>query len=62
MSIYRDNQSAVHLSKHHLFHERSKHIDVKLHFVREVIETGKVKVMKISTLDNPADMFAKVLQ
>lgn len=59
--VHCDNQSAVHLSKHQVFHERSKHIDVKLHFVRDVIESGVVQVKKISTEHNPADVFTKVL-
>ncbi|CAM8987460.1 unnamed protein product [Rhodiola kirilowii] len=54
-----DSQGAIHLSKHQVFHERSKHIDVKLHFVREVIETGAVQMTKIDTEDNPANMLTK---
>ena len=41
--------------------ERTKHIDVRYHFVRDVIEQGLVKVCKISTHDNPADMMTKVV-
>ncbi|CAM8982734.1 unnamed protein product [Rhodiola kirilowii] len=54
-----DSQGVIHLSKHQVFHERSKHIDVKLHFVREVIETGAVAMVKIDTEENPADMLTK---
>jgi hypothetical protein len=42
-----------------MFHERSKHIDVKYHYVRDVVAQGKLKVYKISTHDNPADMMIK---
>ena len=35
-----DSQSAIHLSKNSAYHERTKHIDVRLHFVRGVIERG----------------------
>jgi hypothetical protein len=42
-----------------MFHERTKHIDIKYHFVRDVIEEGKLKVYKISTHDNPANMMTK---
>ena len=42
-----------------MFHERTKHIDIKYHFVRDVIENGKLKVCNISTHDNPADMMIK---
>src|SRR4051812_15054759 len=55
-----DSQSAIHLSKNSAYHERTKHIDVMLHFVR-VIERGKVQVLKVSTEDNAADMITKTL-
>lgn len=56
-----DNNSAICLAKHQVYHERSKHIDVHLHFIREEIEKGNVKVFKVSTEDNPADMLTKPL-
>jgi hypothetical protein len=49
----------IYLTKDQMFYERTKHIDVKYHYVREVIEEGRLKVSKISTQDNPADMMAK---
>ena len=42
-----------------MFHERTKHIDIKFRFVRDVIKEGELKVCKISTHDNPADMLTK---
>ena len=59
--IHSDSQSALHLAKHQVFHERSKHIDVKLHFVRDIVNKGEVKIEKVSTEDNPADMMTKPL-
>ena len=35
------------------------HIDIKYHYVRDKIEKGKLKICKISTHDNPADMLTK---
>ena len=49
LTIYCDSQSAIHLMKNPTLHERSKHIDVKYHFIREVIEQSTVKVEKIPT-------------
>ena len=49
LTIYCDSQSAIHLMKNPTLHERSKHIDVKYHFIREVIKQGIVKVEKIPT-------------
>lgn len=59
--VHCDSQSAIHLSKHQVYHERSKHIDVKMHFVRDVLAKGDVSLEKISTGDNPADMLRKSL-
>ena len=42
-----------------MFHERTKHIDVKYHYVRDVVAKVKLKVCKISTHDNSADMMIK---
>jgi hypothetical protein len=42
-----------------MFHERTKHIDVKYHYAREVIAEGRLKVCKISIHDNLADMMSK---
>jgi hypothetical protein len=39
--------------------EKSKHIDIRYHFVRDIIEKGLVKVCKISTHNNPDDMMMK---
>ena len=39
--------------------ERTKHIDVRYHYIRDVVAEGKLKVCKISTHDNPADMMSK---
>lgn len=59
--IHCDNQSAVFLSKNQTFHGRTKHIDVKFHFIRDVLSDGKVCLQKIPTEENAADMFTKVL-
>jgi len=61
VEIFCDSQSAIALSKNNVHHERTKHIDVKFHFIREIIADGKVEVSKISTEKNPADIFTKVL-
>lgn len=61
ITVYSDNQSALQLVKNHAFHERTKHIDVKLYFIRDVVSSGRIEVEKIDTDDNPADAFTKVL-
>ena len=59
ITIYCDSQSAICLTKDLMFHERTKHIDVRYHFIRGVVVDGDVKVCKISTHDNLADMMTK---
>ncbi|WVZ52949.1 hypothetical protein U9M48_003947 [Paspalum notatum var. saurae] len=59
VTIHCDSQTAIYLTKDQMFHERTKHIDVRYHFIRGVIAEGGIKVRKISTHDNPADMMTK---
>jgi len=57
--VYYDNQSVIHLSKNQMYHERTKHIDVHYHFLREIIWQGNIIVKKIGTSDNATDMLTK---
>uniref|UniRef100_A0A251V331 Putative zinc finger, CCHC-type n=1 Tax=Helianthus annuus TaxID=4232 RepID=A0A251V331_HELAN len=54
-----DNQGAVQLSKNSVYHERTKHINVRLHFIRDVVNSKEVRIQQIGTDDNAADMFTK---
>ena len=60
-TIFSDSQSSIHLCKNPVYHEKSKHIDIRLYWIREKIEEGTIKLEVISTDDNPADMGTKVL-
>ncbi|KAG8481510.1 hypothetical protein CXB51_026364 [Gossypium anomalum] len=60
-TVFCDSQSAIFLTKDQMFHERTKHIDVRYHFVRDIIARGDIVVSKISTHENPADMMTKSL-
>ncbi|PHT59703.1 hypothetical protein CQW23_02066 [Capsicum baccatum] len=55
------SQSAIFLMKDQMFHERKRHIDVRYHFVREIIAHGDIMVSKINAHENPADMMIKTL-
>ncbi|WRX24984.1 Integrase [Theobroma cacao] len=57
--VFCDSQSAIHLTKNHMFHERTKHIQAKCNFVREIISKGEIVVKKIATDENPTDMLIK---
>ena len=61
MDILCDSQCVIYLTKDHMFHERTKHIDIKYHFVRDVISQGDISVKKISTHENPTGMLTKPL-
>ncbi|RLN40738.1 hypothetical protein C2845_PM01G40940 [Panicum miliaceum] len=56
-----DNMSALALSKNPVFHERSKHIDVRYHFIRDCLENGSISAEFVSTKDQLADILTKVL-
>ncbi|KAK3716452.1 hypothetical protein RRG08_057375 [Elysia crispata] len=54
-----DNQGAIALSKNPVHHQRSKHIDIRYHFVRNEISNGLMKVQYVPSEENPADVFTK---
>ena len=56
-----DSQSAICLAKNAMFHARTKHIDVRYHFIREVLDDGLVTLIKVDTSQNPADALTKCL-
>ena len=60
-TLFCDSQSAIHLSKNSAFHSRSKHIDVRYHWIRDVLEAKELNLEKIHTSENGADMFTKSL-
>ena len=59
--VYSDSQSAIHLSKNSTFHSRSKHIDVRYHWIRDVLETKQLHLEKVHTSENGSDMMTKAL-
>jgi hypothetical protein len=59
MKISCDIQSAIFLEKNHAYHSKTKHIDVQYHFVRDMVESNKVLLEKIDTLENIANSLTK---
>ena len=57
-----DSQSAIHLAKNQVHQARTKHIDVRYHFVRDVVEECRISLTKVHTDENPADMLTKVVE
>lgn len=59
--LYIDNNSALKLTRNPEFHNRSKHIDVKHHFVRESVEEEVINTQHVNRKNNLADIFTKSL-
>lgn len=59
--INADNISAINLVKNPVYHERSKHIDVKYHYIRDVFRKGEIELQYCCSSDNVADIFTKNL-
>ncbi|GJY47612.1 retrovirus-related pol polyprotein from transposon TNT 1-94 [Tanacetum coccineum] len=59
--IYVDNKSAIDLAKNPVYHDRSKHINTRYHFIRECIARKDVRVIHTSSEDQVADIFTKPL-
>ena len=59
--LYCDNKSAIAIAKNQVSHERSKHISIKYHFIREAQEKGKIQVHYCQKGEQLPDIFTKVL-
>jgi hypothetical protein len=59
--IYVDNQGAIALGENPVRHKRSKHIEVRYHYVRERVARGDTRLQYISTVEQLADLFTKAL-
>ena len=60
-TVHGDNQSAIAVAKNGIKGERTKHVDVKYHFVTESVERGEVQLKWVSTHEQQADIFTKAL-
>lgn len=59
--VYCDNVSAVYLSTNPVQHQRTKHVEIDLHFVRKKVAIGSVRVLHVPTTSQYADIFTKGL-
>ena len=60
-TILEDNQSAISLVKNQQVHGRTKHIDIKHHYICDIVETGRIKLIYCASEDMVADMLTKGL-
>lgn len=56
-----DNKSAIALARNPVYHDRSKHIDIRYHFIRECLQNGDIKLEHVKTELQLADMLTKPL-
>lgn len=60
-TLYNDNQDAIAFTKDGLYHARTKHIDVRYHFIRYSIDAGSIQLLYCPTNDMTADILTKAL-
>lgn len=59
--IYCDNQSCIKLSENPVYHDRSKHIEIRYHFIRDYVQKGVVELQYITTDEQVVDILTKAL-
>ncbi|GKC52092.1 hypothetical protein Tco_1074837 [Tanacetum coccineum] len=57
-----DNKGAIDLSKNPVLHSRTKHIEIRHHFLRDNVQKGNISIEKVSSQDNIADILTKPLK
>jgi hypothetical protein len=56
-----DNQSCIKMTKNPVFHDRSKHIEIRYHYIRDMVQRRALKLQYISTDEQVADVLTKPL-
>jgi hypothetical protein len=59
--IWCDNQSCMRFSENLVFHDRSKHIEIKYHYIRDMVHRGAVRLQYVTTEEQVADVLTKPL-
>nr|GEX28708.1 ribonuclease H-like domain-containing protein [Tanacetum cinerariifolium] len=59
--LYCDNKAAMQIAANPVMHEKTKHFDLDVHFIREKVCSGLIKTAKVESKDNVADILTKAL-
>ncbi|GKA62240.1 hypothetical protein Tco_0761759, partial [Tanacetum coccineum] len=61
VNLYSDSNSAIQIAANPVFHERTKHFEVDVHFIREKVQNGVINTIKVDSADQTADILTKGL-
>jgi hypothetical protein len=61
IEILCDNQSCIKMTENHVFHDKSKHIEIRYHYIHDMVQRGSIKLQYVSTDERVADVFTKPL-
>jgi hypothetical protein len=59
--LWCDNQSTIALTKDPVFHARTKHIEMRYFFIRDLVQRGQLQVQYVNSASNLADIFTKAI-
>ena len=61
VTLYYDNTSSINISKNIVMHTKTKHIAIKYHYLRELVQDKEVKMEYVNTKEKTIDIFTKAL-